>query len=491
MKKKNVIWIWLFLVVCTLSVLLYRSWWDRSTLGVKDPLTAIWSVSWDHTDIKDIDQEVVEEVLEDVWFSTEQFFDAYQQALDSRDTYLKQNIAETLYSKYWDERMLPVLVLLSMQQHDVKQALWFLSKADIQDKNLVETVGVHTIIRILLNTATLDASSLDTVKWIINEYYNQGHFWDIEKYYYYSLLALAKDDWTHFELYLNYLQDTQYNDWYKKVMHAKSTAESYKYAPEYYYEWLLWIELFYEGRYNLAQQRGQSLIEEDNDYLLWYQLQAYSALLLSNRQQASENFERIKQKDDDELYVLLQAISLYQSEVYTESILLLQEINNEEYSLDALRYTLLSYYNIEDMQWVVGTVEKLLAYEMTSYDYFSLFDLLLFQQQWEQHQTYDKKLIHTLIQHCTKDIWSTHGFICLYWKAWLLYHEWAYDKALPIMQWLVKRYPTATVYERIGDVAYKTDDLALAKKSFLQAFASSRDESELSILRQRVTNLLQ
>ncbi len=489
MKKKYWLGIWLFVVVGVLSILLYRSWWDRSSLAIEDPLIAVDDVYWSPHEINEIDQASVKEALEDIWFSTEQFFDAYQQALDSRDTYLKQNIAETLFSKYWDTRMLPVLVLLSMQQNDVIQALEYLTKANVNDVSFIKTVGAHTIVNILLNTTKLDDTSLDRVKNIVNNYYDNNHINEADKYYYYSLLALAKNDRTHFDHYSEFLKWWSYKDRYDTIQKAKETTKSYEYAPEYYFEGLLWIELFYEWWYNFAHQRWTELLKKDDDYLLAYQLQAYSSLLLSKRQQASEIFERIKLKSDNDLYILLQAISQYQNQIYTESILLLKQITSEEYSLDALRYLILSYNEISDRKWVYGVLENLVWYELTPYDYFSLFDLLLFKET-ETLSQEERDLIDDLIKQCHWDIWNKQWFICLYWKAWLMYVDKNYEKALPLMNWLTEWYPTSTVFERIWDVAYKSWNPDLAKKSFLKAFASSRDDTELNYLRNRVTNLL-
>jgi len=474
-----------------MSVLLMRSFWDKSELAIEDPLLETTQVYWNHQEQPLIDEDTLEEVLEDVGFSTNQFFDAYEQALESRDTYLKQNIAETLYSKYGDERMLPVLVILSMQQHDIKQALQYLSQWDVRDPEFVQQIWVHTIIAILFNTTQLDSASIERVKSIITNYYEQWFFDDKAKYYYYSLLALAKEDWHHFDHYSNFLKEGDYADRFAKITKAKELANSYEYVPEYYYEGLLWIELFYEWRYNLAQQRGAKLLEKDNGYLLWYQLQAYSAMLLSQWQKASEMFENIKQKDDSELFVLLQAISLYQSSVYTESVFQLKGLDTWEYALDALRYLFLSYYKLWDAKWVYWTIEQLLWEELTPYDYFSLFDMLLFSNNQFDDETESAWLINEIIRQCHKDIWNTHGFICLYGKSWVLYGDKEYEKSLAIMKWLTQWYPTSTLYERIGDIAYKLWDTSLARKSFLKAFASSRNDSELSALRNRVTSLLQ
>lgn len=65
---------------------------------------------------------------------------------------------------------------------------------------------------------------------------------------------------------------------------------------------------------------------------------------------------------------------------------------------------------------------------------------------------------------------SEHGYVCLYGKAGKLLAEQEDEKALRLLEGVVKRYPRPELYEYIADMYRKAGDKKTAQEWYQQAF---------------------
>lgn len=530
--KKKFFALAILLIVWTLAgLILFRSWWDRTSFSrwlqdsiqnltqtaVKnDPLLGgADSVSaWNELDetvndavnnavnngFDDGQQdawawESIAETIESVWFTKQQFLWAYEKAMAVHDWHLKLNIATTLYETYGDERVIPLIVLMAMQQKNLDKAGEYLALLDRYDPEVIDRIGVYPIINILLNESVW-SDHLDDVKEYVERLDKENRIGTDDKNFYYSLIALWRGDMVHFRHFSDQLVDSEtYWERYQRLQSIQQQVTQYEYAPEYFYNWLLWVELFYEWWYRLAIEQWKIISATDSSYQLWYQLQWNGLLFMSKRAEASQLYEQLKSLDDKPIYTFLQWISAYNWWRYNESILLLKQLRNTPYQLDVKRYLLLSYASIGDRSGVSDTMKSLIWYELTPYDYFTMFDILFFdylnsEGDENRFQWANSDIAGILLKQCRSDLWEQYGFVCLYGQSGQLYYDWDYSRALPLMQWLTQWYPTARIHERIGHIAWEKWDVELAKESFLKAFAASEDTTQSQYLRWRITEIV-
>lgn len=477
--------------IILLSVMVYRSWGDRTALLVDWWLFESEAVRADGVQ-SSLDQEILDQLFDTVWFSTDDFWEAYETALQAHDQFLKLNIAESLFAQTNDTRVIPVLVLLSLQHHSLAHAAQYIEREMLDNSEFVQAVWPKVLLRILFNSSLYDEFWLDMLKDFVDSMKQAWLILQEDMDFYYSLIALLRDDMFHFDYYTNRLLSTDLYAWrYEAMQYTKTRAEQFTYVPEYYQLWLVWIELFAAGWYQPALTIGNMLNTFNPSYLLWRQLQAYSSLFMGDWKVAVRHFERIRMHHNDDIYTLLQAISLYYDEALEESVLLLRQISDRSIVLDARRYLLLAFKELNNQQWVTNTISSMLWYELSPFDYFTVFDVLFFdKQQTVAFSDTTQQLAEKLLQQCRTDLSQSHWFVCLYWTAWMLYASQQYQRALPVMESLLRWYPTSAVLERIGDIYYALDDLESAKKSYIQAFSATNDSNELLFLRQRITSLL-
>jgi len=116
-----------------------------------------------------------------------------------------------------------------------------------------------------------------------------------------------------------------------------------KNPPIYYRDALVALTLLKNGYFSFAKRLALHALVTNKDYVLPYQVLAYSNFLTHNREAAKEYFLKLADFDVTNafLYKFLIGISYYRYGDYEQSILYLNQVTDPGLQIDVYRYMLL------------------------------------------------------------------------------------------------------------------------------------------------------
>lgn len=465
---------------------------------------ALWNTARRELKVEDVGKDIDEQMLQGEisqndqgvlllgsggWDTEElsagEFESLYQEAIATDDTYIKTRIAEVLYTQFNKQEALPILVHLLMTVREFDKALEYVQHAE-KETNIVETFWADRIIYLMFNSLELHFKNYNRVKSVISTYLADGHIDEDDHDLYFGLIALSKGDIENYRYYIDRIKDGKYTDRNLRLQQRIQETQQYGDVPSYYLLWLLWIDAYAQGRYQVAQLVAKKVIQEDANYLLGYQLLAYSDLMLGRRDEAAETLRYLQANEPDhvQLYLLLEAIALFEMQQYADSIYLLRQIAEPLLLADAKRYLFLAYSAIDDRAAMKTSIDEMSQQSLlVVHDYFTVFDEFLYQLIRDPNQAQLSKeevdTLTTFLARCYKELQQNHSYVCLYGKAWMLYAQGQTEKAKNYLERLVQWYPRWVVYERLGDLAASEKKYDDAKKRYFEALHVTSNDDEL------------
>ena len=140
---------------------------------------------------------------------------------------------------------------------------------------------------------------------------------------------------------------------------------------------------------------------QNPDYVLPYQVLAYSNFLGNNRDVAAEYFLKLASFDkaNSDNYLFLVGVSYYWQADYEQSLLYLNQVMDPQLQTDVYRYELLSYVSMNDMDNAVRVWQKLLGQQDLQASDFQLFFSIFYYQPYVNGQPFS--LVHDNAQLAT------------------------------------------------------------------------------------------
>jgi hypothetical protein len=126
-----------------------------------------------------------------------------------------------------------------------------------------------------------------------------------------------------------------------------------------------------------------------------------------------------KDADNEQLYSFLAGIAHMQLEQYPEAILLLRDVRDEQFRVDALRYLLLAYVRIGEFEPLANVLETFLQQtQRLPHDFFTLFDLFFYEplredKPSEMYSNFPDQA-NRLIDTCYSYVSTEYAYICLW-----------------------------------------------------------------------------
>jgi len=120
---------------------------------------------------------------------------------------------------------------------------------------------------------------------------------------------------------------------------------------------------------------------QNGDYILPYQVLAYTNFLTHNREAAKEYFLKLADFDTSNasMYKFLIGVSYYRFGDYEQSILYLSQVTDSSLQTDVYRYMLLSYIQNEDSNDSIRMRQNLLGqYDLQASDFSLFFDQMVY-----------------------------------------------------------------------------------------------------------------
>ena len=116
-------------------------------------------------------------------------------------------------------------------------------------------------------------------------------------------------------------------------------------SSDYYKDSLIALVMMKNWYFSIANKLAVGALLQNEDYILPYQILAYSNFLTNNREKAIDNFYTLTSLDieNKNKYNFYIWVSQYRLGEYSKSILTLsQTVNDQKYKLDSYIYLLLN-----------------------------------------------------------------------------------------------------------------------------------------------------
>ncbi len=425
--------------------------------------------------------------------------EAIEQALDDEETSLEElsssqgqwEMLKKLHDATEDKSLLPALFQISLNLRKFDDALFYLDA--LQASNGNAGIDVHKYLYALFNSKSIDFASLGRFKQVIQKYEENELITPQDSIFYYSLITLSRGDLESYAEFMEWLRWTKYDERVSRYDQSLERDESFVDTPEYYLKGLLSIGLFQQEWYRPVQHISRDLIEKDSKYLLWYQLNAYTAMLLSDRNEALQSLDFLKNNDqpNKNLYLYLQWVALYHQERYQEALLAFNQIPKEAVTQDAIRYQYLSYGAVNDKKWVKNTLQLLIATkDLNAYDYYTIFDLLFFNKEGVWYLSWIEEDIAQLMNSCYEQVTQDFVYVCLYGKAGMNIRLWNTKAAYQYLTHASQRFPNKEIFELLGDLAQDLEKTQDATKRYIKAITSTSVVDQQSWLRKKIKDLM-
>jgi tetratricopeptide (TPR) repeat protein len=159
---------------------------------------------------------------------------------------------------------------------------------------------------------------------------------------------------------------------------------------------------------------------QNADYVLPYQVLAYSNFLSNNRDVAAEYFLKLANFDkmNTDRYLFLVGISYYRQGDYEQSLLYLTQVTNPQLLTDVYRYDILSYIGMNDMENAVRIRQKQLGQQDLQEADFELFFSIFFYQPYVNGQPFtlarDTSQLATFYADACSRVFSGTTDVCVY-----------------------------------------------------------------------------
>lgn len=417
------------------------------------------------------------------------------QDLSQRQSSLQDiRVLESIYEKTSDSKVLVSLIqrlATNYQFVDANKYLQLLMKQPGYEKML----DVNVVLYVLLHADTIalqDGKSLDTLVPLITQYRAEGLMTKDDETFYQWLFAVWKQQYGAANNYWANLTTPRYITVAQAFRKAIAEYSWFKNVPAYYQDALVSLTMLKNWYFSIAKRLSLYAVMQNPDYVLPYQVLAYSNFLSNNRDVAAEYFLKLASfdKTNSDNYLFLVGVSYYRQADYEQSLLYLNQVTDPQLQTDVYRYELLSYVSMNDMDNAVRIWQKLLGQQDLQATDFQLFFNIFYYQPYVNGQPFtlvhDNGQLATFYRDACARTLSWSNAVCVYGEVWqaLSTSTWAWlaDKLL----YLSSVYHQAPILHVLGDYYFQHKEYDLAKQSYTQALSLAPSSNEQILLK---TNL--
>lgn len=360
---------------------------------------------------------------------------------------------------------------------------WYALLEEIEKKGDLSTIYKPTVWFIVFNYSIQNGirwSEVDYKKWEIDG--------DVKSFHD-ALTYLIKSDFTWFNDQLASLEQTNvlYKNLISTLIASKKNFTLLKDPPVYYQAWLIAATLMEADYMPLAALIASNIIRTDKKYILSYEILSQVAIKERNYDDAIKYLKILFSLDSQHMSrtAFFLGKSYFWKWDYSNALVYLNQVNDEQYLTDSVRYMILTYNaqkNIaKEMDWFryLLTEKKL-----TPSDYLLLYDIVFFEPYTNKSDnknvidSYWLQIIIPYIDSCRKNIEKTAPYVCKYGEAWRYLSQNKPEKALTDLLYLTKTYPHPTVYKALWDYYTRLWDNEKAQSYFIKSLITSADTYE-------------
>jgi len=468
----------------------------------------------------DLIQEAVEEIQENLNLSPEEIDGlGIKDVKKEQDKSLWEDIflLEKLYKKTKNPSMLKVLIEKLAQDYQFDKAYEYLGK--LIKLEGYETIDPHVYIHVIINSSAVSVmkeSSIEKMRPFIEDLRVKGLLSQDDYRFYQGLFKIWYHDYDGAQILFKQITSPRYDDLFASLDETLSQISTQQDIKSYYKDALVSLVMLKHGYFSVAKKLALEVVLQNDEYILPYQILAYSHFLTNNWDTATEYFYRLIDLDQPNqyLYKFLIWVSYYRWQKYEQSVLFLSQVANlqtvgHEYNqyvvkaqkhlsaltTDVYRYLLLNYIAKKDEERMLRTWQYLLGQnDIQKADFYTYFYEVLYKPfiNGKSYNLYEAKpdLAETFVAKCYEALIKEQHDVCVYGDAgvdFLRHHD---NDAKSKLLYLAKNYPQAYIFHTLWDFYYRQNQTNKAKTYYIKAVSMTDNESEEGILKRKLTKFV-
>lgn len=423
------------------------------------------------------------------------------QPLGDSQIFQDLTVLEYLYTKNKNPDLLQPLVEKFLQYYQFDKANQYLAllvqeegdyfKLKIDPRQVIYT-------RFHDSRVGLDSNnSLDEIFLLIQGYRARDMLTADDEMFYKGLKSLWVYDYETATVAFSKVTDPRYKDFKFSYESALANSVKVKNPPLYYKDGLVALTLLKNWYFSFAKRLALHALNTNKDYVLSYQVLAYSNFLTHNREAAKDYFLKLADFDVSNafLYKFLIGICYYRYGDYEQSILYLNQVTDPGLQVDVYRYMLLGYVQSEDTINMIRVWQNLLGESILQPSDFSLFFDQMFYIPFRSGKPFalyseNPQLIDMYLGKCSTLFTGSQADVCMYGQVWLQLEKqnlsWMGENLLS----LAEKYHQSHLYHLLGDYYTTLKQYPIAKEYYIQALSISDTMTEQSILKNKITQTI-
>ncbi len=410
---------------------------------------------------------------------------------------LSQDIAilEKIYEQEKSPDILKLLLEKLNHEYQFEKAKEYIWNINIfQDKSVDPKTYIYTYINTLSLT---DQNSMSKFMTFIDQIREHSMISADDYVFYQWLTKLWQKDYEWADILLKQVKWEFYQSFTNQIFDTIDKFNSQKWTPLYYKDSLIALTAMKNGYFSLANKLAVDSIIEDNQYILPYQILAYSNFLTNNREKSIENFYELVKLDSEnqDKYNFYIWVSYYRWWNHRESILILSHLmDNEAYKTECYRYLISNYQALWDDSKTIQVRKKLLWQDdLSKSDFKNFYDIVFYRplSEWKNHSIYkqERQLSYDFVGMCY-DQFGTSEAICLYWEVGMDIANKNRENVENSLLYLADNYPESSIFQALGDYYTSHNSSKKAKTYYLKAVSLSDNTSQKNIIENKIISEL-
>ena len=432
----------------------------------------------------------VEQDVKDAWIVDEQ--------IDIQDTpNLVADSIATLQKMYQNNKnpdVLKILITKLLQNYQFKDAKQYLADVDIF---VDDTISIKDYTYTYINTLSItDTTSISKFSTFITQA-NSRYLLSADDYAFYKwLIYLRNKNYNQAMLTFDSISNKLYAPFITQISWSISTYKNQQWVPDYYEDTLIALTCLKNWYFSIANKLATDVVLQDGNYILPYQILAYSNFMTKDREKAVDYFYKLLNLDPEnyETYNFFIWVSYYRIWNYEKSIVALVPLIDSKYKNDVYRYLLLDYKQMDDQNKIIQIRQKQLwttALRESDFKYF--FDEVFFTpfangDRFTLYREYGQLAVD-FVTMCF-DKFGESNPTCIYGEVWLNIANSNRDSAQEELIYLADTYPQASIYQALWNYYKINGNLSKAKTYYLKAITMSENDNQKDNIQHILLNLL-
>lgn len=402
-------------------------------------------------------------------------------------------LMDTYDQNKWDD-VLVVLIQRLATEYQFDDANRYLQKL-MQKPSYEKKLDVRVILYVLFHNTEVssnDPQAVQSILPVIEQFRSEGLLTKDDYSFYQWLVNVRSQKYSEANKNWASISSGVYTDIVQSYRKAIVEYSGSKNAPVYYQDALVALSMLKNWYFSVAKKLALSALMQNTDYILPYQILAYTNFLSNNWDVSAEYFLKLADFDQTnrDQYMFLVGVSYYRQGEYDQSVLYLNQVQASGSLTDVYRYQLLSSLAMEDADGAIRIRQKLLGQPDLQATDFTQFFTTFFYQPYANGQPLtlyrdNTQLASMYIDVCAR-VLSGGADACTYGEVWLSLSTATWAWIASKLLYLSSTYHQSFLSHALGDYYFQNKEYDLAKDAYTQALASTTSSNEKILLNDKL-----